>query len=69
MECNNHNPADKITLEHLLPYRQYMDTKQLERFGDYLMHKQPSHPFDWSELEELGRIKSMNGVKIKASNY
>ena len=68
MERNNHNPGDKITLEHLLPYRQYMNTKQLERFGEYLLYKQPAHPFNWRELEELERIKSMNAVKIKNSS-
>lgn len=44
---------EHITLETLQPLRDYMTTAQLERFGDYMVHKKPSHPFTTKEVKEL----------------
>jgi hypothetical protein len=34
-----------------------MTAEQLERFGDYLRHVDPSQPFTFQEVQELEKIK------------
>jgi len=49
--------ADDITLDTLMPYREFMTIKQLERYGDYLAHREIQEPFTWDEIEKLASLK------------
>ena len=48
---------DNITLETLLPLREFMSTSQLERFGDYIANRKPSKPFTAREIKELQSMR------------
>jgi hypothetical protein len=36
-----------------------MSAEQLERFGDYLLHREPLQPFTSDEVRELEKLKKM----------
>ena len=44
---------DRITLEVLLPLRNFMTPEQLERYGDYLSGRVPDRPFSREEVDTL----------------
>ncbi|HVX50065.1 MAG TPA: hypothetical protein VHB48_07900 [Chitinophagaceae bacterium] len=50
--------TDEITLESLLPYRDYMSLAQLERFADYVLRVLPRIPFTTDELKQLGKLRA-----------
>jgi hypothetical protein len=51
--------ADNITIDTLLPLREYMSLDQLERYGVYLMGQQPDNRFTQEEISELELVKSI----------
>jgi hypothetical protein len=55
----NLNGEPEITLEMLLPYRDFMDLKQIQRYGDYVAHRKPSEPFTLQEINELKKKREV----------
>jgi hypothetical protein len=61
----NSLPDNMITLETLMPYREYMSLCQLERYGDYILNLKPDKPFIWAEIDQPQAIRNTQKEKFK----
>lgn len=52
----------QITLDDLMPYRDYMNERELERYADYILRDKPLNPFTEYELRNL-RLKKCAALR------